>query len=192
MALSRSYLEGLGLEEKQIKAIVEANSDSVNAVKAQMQAEINDLKTQLADANKKYDDKPSYKDEFDKIKDEFEQYKNDIANKAVETAKRDAYKKILKEAGISDKRFEAILKVTDLKDLKIGEDGALEDSEKLTESVKTEWADFVVKETVKGANPATPPKGGSRMSKEEILKIEDKNERQQKIAENLDLFGYSN
>ena len=45
--------------------------------------------------------------------------------------------------------------------MELDENGKIKDNDKLTESIKTEWADFITVEGTKGANVSTPPaKGG--------------------------------
>ena len=70
-------------------------------------------------------------------------------------------------------------------------EGKIKDAAKLTENIKTEWADFIVKTETKGANPATPPahSGSGAKTKDEIMAIKDRSERRAAIAENLELFG---
>ena len=97
-----------------------------------------------------------------------------------------------KQAGVSDKRFDAIVKVTAIDDLELGDDGVIKDSDKLVDSIKQDWSEFIVTESEEGASTGNPPKntGGETMTKEEIMKIKDRNERQRAIEENHELFGF--
>ena len=99
--------------------------------------------------------------EIKKFKEEFEKYKTDVENKEKHTAKEAAYRDVLKAAGISEKRIDSVLKVSDVDNVELDENGKIKDNDKLTESIKTEWADFITAEGTKGANVPTPPaKGG--------------------------------
>ena len=91
---------------------------------------------------------------------------------------------------MSEKRMDAILKVSDLDGFDLDEEGKIKDAKKVTEAVKEEWADFIVKESTKGAETSTPPAngGGAAMTKDEIMKIRDPMERQNAIAANMGLF----
>ena len=62
------------------------------------------------------------------------------------TAKEAAYREILKAAGVSEKRIDSVIRVSDIDGIELGEDGKVKDAEKLTNSVKSEWADFIVTE----------------------------------------------
>ena len=63
---------------------------------------------------------------------------------------------MLKAAGVSEKRIPAILKVTDLNSVEL-EGDKVKDAEKLTETVKTDWADFIESSNTSGARTNTPP-----------------------------------
>lgn len=146
---------------------------------AEVQAELDTVKKDLADANEamKNGDKSPYKVKYEalveeketleeektKLQKEFDDFKADIDAKAVTAKKSDAYRKLLKKAGVNEKRLDAILKVTSLNDIELEEDGKIKDADKLTDSIKEEWADFIVTKGTQGANPANPPEnnGGS-------------------------------
>ena len=132
------------------------------------------------------DFKKKYEDEHEA----FENFKKQTAQDA-ETAKvRAAYRKLLSDEGISEKRLDSILKVTDLSKVKLDKDGNLEKVEDLKKSINEEWGEFKTTVTTKGADVDKPPQvSKGTMSKEDILKIKDTSERQKAIAENLNLFG---
>lgn len=87
----------------------------------------------------------------------------------------------------------AIIKVSDIDGIELDKDGKIKDADKRTETIKTEWADFIENTVVKGANTATPPtnNGGTKMSKADIYKKDDRGryilsseERQKALIEN--------
>lgn len=153
--------------------------------------EIDALKAEKHDAEDKVTSAEKWKTKYDALKDDFEAYKKDITAKETKATKSNAYKALLKEAGISEKRLDTVLKVSDIDSLEMGEDGKFKDSEKILEGIKTEWADFITTQETHGAKTATPPDntGGGKMSKADIMKIKDTSERQKAIAENHELFG---
>lgn len=136
----------------------------------------------------KYDAKV---EELDALKAEFDKFKSDTTAKETKAAKEKAYKALLKEAGVSDKRLDAVIRVTDLDKIKLDKDGNIEGKDDHIKAVKEDWADFIPTETEKGADTATPPAntGGSAKTKDEIMAIKDRAERQKAIAENPKLFG---
>ena len=98
----------------------------------------------------------------------------------------------MKAAGISEKRIDAVLKVSNIDSIELDKDGKIKDADKHTENIKTEWADFIPTTTVVGARTANPPANngkGTGKTKEEIMAIKDPAVRQKEISENLELFG---
>ena len=193
--LTRKFLTALGIEDENVQdQIISAHTEATDALKEQrdgykadaeklpeVQKELDTLKEQSGDkAQAKYD----------KLKKEFDDYKEEQRKKEVTANKKSAYKGLLKEAGISASRIDAVLKVSDVDGLEFDEDGEIKDKDKMIENIKKEWADFIVKSTEKGAQVGNPPaNGGKALSREEILKIKDTSERQKAIAENLSAFG---
>jgi hypothetical protein len=193
MALTRKMLKAMGIEDDKIDQIIEAHTEVTDALKEQVQTatakaskfdavekELNSLKEKGGDWQEKYE--KEHKD--------FEEYKSSIESEKALTAKKTAYKALLKEASIDERRFDAILRLANLDEINLNKDGGISNKDKLLETVKTEWADYVVKTDTKGANPANPPanNGGTTVTKESIMKIKDPTERQKAIAENIELF----
>lgn len=98
---------------------------------------------------------------------------------------------LLKDANISEKRHEAILKITELDNLELGEDGKFKNNDELKKEIETEWADFKVTEKKQGAKIDTPPanNGAGSVTREDIRKIKDPVARQKAMMENPALFG---
>ena len=202
MALTRKMLKAMDIDEEKIEQIIEAHSETVAALKAEKdnykedaeklsetEKELNKLKTEIAKNGN--DEKVSKKD-YDALKAEYDSYKNQINAKETHSAKEHAFRELLEKAGVNNKRFNAIVKVSNIDDLELDENGKIKDAEKCTEQIKSDWADFIQTTSVKGADIANPPMNngsGHRKSKEEILSIKDTAERQKAISENLDLFG---
>ena len=195
MSLTRKMLKAMNIEEEKIDQIIEAHTETVDGFKDKL----NDYK----DKAEKYD---GVKKELDDLKDgdndwqkkyekehsDFEAYKTDITAKETKRTKEHAYRELLRGAGVSEKRLDAILKVTNLDGVELDKDGKIKDADKHTETVKTEWADFIETTSTQGANTATPPANngkGTTKTKEEIMAIKDTATRQAEIAKNPSLFG---
>lgn len=193
MALTRSFLRGLGLEDNQVTAIIEAHTDTVSGLKDEAAATQKKLEDQVDALNKEVESAKSgsgdWETKYNELHDQFETYKTDQANKATRDAKESAYKALLKAAGVSEKRIDSVLKVTDLETVTLNKDGSVRDADKLTESIKEEWSDFIVTTQQAGAQVSTPPGNGKNaMTKAEIMQIKDTQKRQQAIADNIELF----
>lgn len=208
MALSRKYLQGMGLTEEQVNAIIESNEETINGLKdeidkyrtasedsgkklAKVQKELDAMKDEAENGKSPYKVKyEALQEEMTKLKDQFDKYKADVGAKEVKSQKSDAYRKLLKETGVSEKRIDAVIKVTDIDKLEFDEDGNLKDKDDLVKGIKSEWSDFIVTESKQGVNVSNPPanNGTGRKTKEEILAIKDTAERQKVMLENKDLF----
>lgn len=199
MALTRKFLTAMGIEADKVDEIINAHVEVVDALKTErdqykadaeklpaVQAENEQLK-----ANAKGNNEDSYKVKYEAIKEEFEEFKNNITAKESKAKKTDAYRQLLKDAGVLEKRIDAVMKVSNVDDIEFDEDGKIANADKLTESIKSEWADFIVVKSEKGANVSNPPANNGKATKtyEEIRAIKDPVERQNAMAENPALFG---
>jgi cell division septum initiation protein DivIVA len=160
MALTRTLLKGLGLTDEQVSTIIEAHIETVDGLKADIEKYKGDAK-KLPDVQKELDDLKAagdggYKEKYEKEHSDFEKYKADQEAKETREKKAAAYTALLKAAGVSEKRIPAILKVTDLDSVEL-EGDKVKDADTITESVKTEWADFIESSNTTGANTTTPP-----------------------------------
>lgn len=188
MALTRAYLKGMGLTEEQVSAIVEAHSETVTALKETNAALQKDLDA-AKEATKNADLSGEWKTKYDALSAEYDGFKKSQADKEARSAKESAFEKLLREAGVGEKRIASIMKVSDIDGLAITKEGTLKDADKLSESIKTEWSDFIAVPVTKGAAVANPPKNtGSAMTKDQIMAISDRAERRAAIKANPGLF----
>lgn len=165
MSLTRKMLKAMSIEDEKIDQIIEAHTETTESLKAERDKykesaeKVSDLQSQLDKANEtiKASGADTYKVKYEAIKEEFDNFKKDIKNKETAKAKADAYEQLLKDAGVSEKRIPAILKVTDIASVELDADGKLKDADKLTESIKTEWSDFIQTKGVQGADIPNPP-----------------------------------
>lgn len=137
------------------------------------------------------------KADYDKLQADFDDYKNDIKAKETRAAKETAVKELYKSIGISEKRLDSVLKVTNIDEIELDKDGKIKDADSKKEAAKTEWADFIEKTSTRGTPTANPPtnNGGSKMTKSDIYKKDEKgryvlstSERQKALAENPELL----
>lgn len=199
MALTRRLLKGMGLTEEQMDTILEAHTETVDGLKEQVakykaDAEsVPELRKELekAQADLEEEKKGSWKVKYDAMKEEYEGYKSEQVKKETHATKEAAYRELLRQAGVSEKRIAAVLKVTDVDSIDLDSKGNVKNSEKISEDIKKEWSDFIVTSKTSGAETATPPENGSsKMSKKDIMKIKDASARQKAIAENHEAFGF--
>lgn len=198
MALTRKMLKAMGIEDEKVEQIIEAHTETVTALKDERDAFKADAEKLPAvqkelDELKATDNKEdTYKVKYDALKEEFDSFKKEQSEKELRAKKEQAYKVLLQEAGVSEKRVDAVLKVSDIDSLEFNEDGSIKDADNLKKGIETEWEDFIVRKETQGTQTPTPPQGSGKVykTKEEIMSIKDTRERQQAISENHELFGF--
>lgn len=202
MSLTRKALVAMGIDTEKIDQIIEMHTDVVDALKADRDAAKDEAKNykssadklakveqELSDLKAKEGQPDAYKEKYEKLKKEYDTYKGEVTAKETKEAKTKAYREMLKEIGVSEKRLDAVLRVADLDAIEL-EDGKIKDVDKLKESAKNEWSDFIVSETKTGAKTATPPSNtGGKMTKQQIMEIKDTEARQKAMMENHEVFG---
>lgn len=193
MAFSRSFLKSTGLTDEQISAVIEEHTAVTDALKAdrdKYKAEADkaaELQKQLEQASGGEDWKQKYEDE----RKAFSDYKAKAAQDAEAAKVKAAYRKLLSDEKISDRRLDSIIKVTDFSKMKLDKDGKLDGENELRKAINEEWSEFKTSVTEKGADVEKPPQTGKpTRTKEEIFAIKDTAERQRAIAENHELFGF--
>ena len=161
-------LKAMGIEEEKIEQIIEEHAETVNALKQQrdqykvdaeklpgVQKELDDLK----EAAEKDGENP-YKAKYEDLQQQFDDYKADVTAKETKAKKTAAYRKLLKDAKVSEKRLDSILKLSPVDDIELDDKGEIKDAENVKKKIEEEWSDFIVTEETHGAESNNPP-GGS-------------------------------
>ena len=171
MAFTRKFLKALGLTEEQVDSVVEANTETVDGLKSQMagykadaeklegvQRELDDLKAKGGGED--------YKSKYDSEHAAFEKYKNDQNAKESAALTERLYREQLNALGITGKRADSIVRLTDLSAVKV-KDGKLEDADGVKKGIQTDYADFIPNTNTHGANVDNPPdnNGGGASSR---------------------------
>lgn len=201
MALTRKMLKAMGIEDEKIDEIVDAHAETVDALKKERN-KYKDDSDKLSEIQKKYDDLKkevdskegdSYKEKYDKEHKAFEEFKKAVEGERTKASKTQAYKELLKKAGVSDKRIDSILRVTAIDEIELDDEGKIKDADKVVENIKSEWSEFIVTESQRGAGTENPPKkntSGGDMTRADIYKKDERGryvlstaERQKALAE---------
>jgi hypothetical protein len=197
-SFARKWLEGI-LENEDLSTKEKAQQimDGHIAVTDGLKDERDSYKQEAekaADLQKQLDEKnggEDFKQKYEKEHQDFEDFKKRTASEAEAAKVRSAYRKLLSGEGISEKRLDSILKVTDLSKMKLDKDGNLEKADELKKAINDEWGEFKTTVTERGAKVETPLQTGkATKTKEEIFAIKDTAARQKAIAENHELFGF--
>lgn len=193
MAFSRSFLKSTGLTDEQITAVMEEHTAVTDALKSQRDG-YKEQAEKAADLQKQLEGLQggeNWQEKYEKEHKDFEDFKKQTENEAEAAKVRAAYRKLLAGEGISEKRLDSILKVTDFSGMKLDKEGNLMDAEGLKKAINQEWSEFKMTVTEKGAVVEKPIQTGrATKTKEEIYAIKDPAERQKAIAENHELFGF--
>ena len=174
MAVTRSFLKGMGLTDEQVGAIIEEHTNTVNGLKeardtykadaeklTAVQKQLDDLKANSGD---------DWKEKYNTLKKTFDDFKTESANHAKAEKIKAAYAQLLKDANVDSKRIDAILKITDMSGMTLDESGKLVDADKLSASIKSEWSAFIQTTGVKGSSVETPPENhsGTTMTRADV------------------------
>ena len=205
MSITRKQLSAMGLEATQIDQIIEGHTETISGLqddmaKAKADAEkykaeaskVAGLEKELETAKKDAETAKKRGAEYDKLKQEFEDYKADIAKKEQDAVKADKFRELLKDLGLSDKGIQMALKWQGVDGVEIDDDGKITNAKELRKAAKEDWGEYITETHEEGAKETNPPQntGGTKMTREEIMKIKDRNERQKAIMENPEAFGY--
>lgn len=167
------------------KAILDALHEETDALRDELDTE----KNARVAAEKERDAANSGKQTAEKA---LTDYKAQQTQKDAHAAKEAKFREQLKAAGVLEKYFDRIVRLSgeDIDKMELDSKGNVKNADKLAESLKTDWSDYVGSTTTKGAQVDNPPTNtGSKMTKEQIINIKDATERQAAIAANPEAFG---
>lgn len=201
MALTRSLLKALGLNDEQINSIVEAHTDTIAGLRDSLKAaeekakKFDEVEKELNEIKKANSGKEDFKIKYENEHTAFEKYKSEIAAKETRTAKEAAVKAYFEEKNIVGKNQAIAMRgvKSDIDKLILDDQGKIKDTTSLDELIKGDYAGLISTTKIKGANTPNPPvnnTGSGKMTKEQIFAIADDVERQKAIAENHELFNF--
>lgn len=186
----REILSAAGVDSEHMAdatdKIINGHTDSINALRDEISGLKDEVTKYKADADKlpsvqkAYDELKASSDtdkDYDKLKEEFDQYKADVEATKTKTAKTEAFKAILRDAGIDSKRIDTIVKVSAeaIESVELDDAGKAKNAKDISKTVETEWADFKVIEGKQGAHTPTPPaKEIKSFSRDDIRKMTPK------------------
>lgn len=168
--LSRKFLAGLGIEEEKADLILEEHQKVVSEVKTERDdykekaEQYDEVQRQLDELKSKSSDEPNEEllkaqQELADLQAEYSQYKEQVEQKETQSKKEAALRKLLKDAGVSDKYLDILLKAasSELDSIEFDDDGTVKDGDSKVEKFKKDYSDFVVNKGTDGVPPATPP-----------------------------------
>lgn len=199
MALTRKLLKGMGLTDEQVDTIIEAHTDTVDGLKADISKYKTDAE-KLPGVQKELDNLKAagdggYKEKYEKEHSAFEAFKTDITAKESKAAKEKAVRAYFESKNITGANLDLAMRGCgeEMAALEL-ENGKIKDTKSLDALVDGTYKGLVSTTQTKGANPANPPvnTGGGAMTKDQIMEIKDRAERRAAIAANINLFENKN
>ena len=206
MSLTRKSLKAMGLTDEQIDSVIEMHTDTISGLKdkldavennvetvKKLEADVEKYKSELETAKQSIADSEKYKEQYETTKSEFEKYKGDVTAKETKIAKEKAVREYFKSKGINDDNMPIAMRgiKTEIDAAELDDKGKIKDTKVFDELIKGDYSKLVSRTETKGADVQIPPPnaGKAPITKEEIMNIKNTAERQQKIAENPELFG---
>lgn len=199
MALTRKLLKGMGLTDEQVDTIIEAHTDTVDGLKADVSKYKADAE-KLSGVQKELDDLKAagdggYQEKYEKEHKDFEDFKANITAKESKAAKEKAVRAYFESKNITGANLDLAMRGCGEEMAALELDGEkIKDTKSLDALVDGTYKGLVSTTQTKGANPATPPAntGGGAMTKDQIMQIKDRAERRAAIAANINLFENKN
>ena len=195
MALTRKLLKGMGLTDEQVDTIIEAHTDTVDGLKADIgrykadAEKLPGVQKQLDDLKAAGDD--GYKEKYEKEHSAFETYKADVTAKEAKAAKEKAVRAYFEGKNITGANLELAMRGCGEEMAEIELDGdKIKDTKSLDALVAGTYKGLVSTSRTKGTDTSNPPgnTGAGTMTKEKIMEIKDRAERRAQIAAHMDLF----
>ena len=188
--LTRKFMDALGVASEAQDEIFNRYNEILSEIKAERdeyraKAEQLDTVTAERDKLKSRLDDPKQADRIA----ELEKQNQDLQAEITGMKRKDMAYDFLKKSGFAPESFDKVAKLANLLEQETGEDGRFKDGKKLSEQLRADYPEYVLKTVTQTAKPATPPATeASGITKEQIMNIKDKSERRMAIAQNLDLF----
>lgn len=206
MSLTRKSLKVMGLTDEQIDSVIEMHTETISGLKEKIEsvensvetveklkADVEKYKSELENAKQSIADGEKYKEMYENEKSAYEKYKGDITAKETVAAKEKAIREYFKNKGINDDNMSIAMRgiKSEIDAAELDDKGKIKDTKVFDELIKGDYSKLVSHTETKGADTQIPPPnvGKTPITKEEIMNIKNTAERQQKIAENPELFG---
>lgn len=178
MALTRKLLKGMGLTDEQVDTIIEAHTDTVDGLKADVSKYKADAE-KLLGVQKQLDDLKAagdggYKEKYEKEHSAFETYKSDVTAKESKAAKEKAVRAYFESKNITGANLDLAMRGCGEEMAALEMDGdKIKDTKSLDALIGGTYKSLVSTTQIKGANPATPPANtdGSGVTEEAFKKM---------------------
>ena len=173
MGLTKKFLQSMEIPDSKIESIFEEYSNAIAGLTAdrdkykEQAGKLASVEKELVKAQAKADELETVSEQLKKVRAEYADFKAGVDADKVKAVKEKAYRQLLQETGISEKAIDKIIKVTDLSGVEVDDKNNVKDKTEIIKNIKTEWSDFIITQTERGAEVANPPTntGGSTFEK---------------------------
>lgn len=162
MSLTRKLLKGMGLTDEQVDTIIEAHTDTVDGLKADISKYKGDAE-KLPGVQKELDDLKAagdggFKEKFEKEHSDFENFKKTIEEKETKAAKESAVRAYYESKGITGTSLDIAMRGSSAEIAALTLDGdKIKDCSALDALVNGTFKGLVSTTTTKGADTSNPP-----------------------------------
>ena len=175
MSITRKLLKGMGLTEEQVDTIIEAHTETVDGLKADVSRYKADA-GKLAGVQKELDDLKAagdggYKVKYEKEHSDFEAFKSNITAKEAKAAKEKAVRAFFESKNITGANLDLAMRGCGEEMAALEMDGdKIKDTKGLDALLSGAYKGLVSAMQQQGANPANPPAGtpAKRYTTEEL------------------------
>jgi hypothetical protein len=175
MSITRKLLKGMGLTDEQVDTIIEAHTETVDGLKADVSRYKADA-GKLAGVQKELDDLKAagdggYKVKYEKEHSDFEAFKSNITAKEAKAAKEKAVRAFFESKNITGANLDLAMRGCGEEMAALEMDGdKIKDTKGLDALLSGAYKGLVSTMQQQGANPANPPAGtpAKRYTTEEL------------------------
>lgn len=175
MSITRKLLKGMGLTDEQVDTIIEAHTETVDGLKADVSRYKADA-GKLAGVQKELDDLKAaddggYKSKYEKEHSDFEAFKSNITAKETKAAKEKAVRAFFESKNITGANLDLAMRGCGEEMAALELDGdKIKDTKGLDALLSGDYKGLVSTMQQQGANPANPPAGtpAKRYTTEEL------------------------
>lgn len=164
MSITRKLLKGMGLTDEQVDTIIEAHTETVDGLKADVSRYKADA-GKLAGVRKELDDLKAagdggYKSKYEKEHSDFEAFKSNITAKETKAAKEKAVRAFFESKNITGANLDLAMRGCGEEMAALELDGdKIKDTKGLDALLSGAYKGLVSTMQQQGANPANPPAG---------------------------------
>lgn len=173
MGITKKFLQSMEIPDSKIELIFDEYANAIAGITAdrdkykEQADKLASVEKELVKAQAKAEELETVSEQLKKVRAEYADYKAGVDADKVKAVKEKAYRQLLQETGISEKTIDKIIKVTDLSGVEVDDKNNVKDKTEIIKNIKTEWSDFIITQTERGADVANPPSniGGSTFEK---------------------------